>query len=446
MVVWGTLGALSEFPTLGLSRSGAAPDQIRPCGLVREIVYLGLITQDVYAPVIAHLEHLGYREQRDLFVFDYDWRRSVFENAERLAQFVREKIPDPTQRVDILAHSMGGLVSRIYALRFGGERRIAKLISAGTPFLGSAKVFETLEKGWGPINYVLGGLTAFRRTVLSFPSLFELMPRYGACCDGAAFAAAEMEAWRSLRWDGVDPAAMADLMTASHRVRELQSIVSTALPPELEDVLVIGVDQRTPQRAVFEPGEGPTVIRLQTTWAGDGTVVRESAALPDRTVHPTSFADHERILHDPQVQEFVGLALTRSVAEAVQTVKVRSRETILTADGSLTELVGVAVVTDNPIYRVGGKGEARVHVRLGTQQPLSVQAIRLRYRAPDGHEEQLPLRPNPAASDPTNPFEQTFVGSFEAGTRSGRGELIAAVTVATAHPRVVERPVPVISP
>src|SRR5215204_6372967 len=68
MVVWGTLGALSEFPTLGLSRSGAAPDQIRPCGLVREIVYLGLITQDVHAPVIAHLEHLGYREQRDLFV------------------------------------------------------------------------------------------------------------------------------------------------------------------------------------------------------------------------------------------------------------------------------------------------------------------------------------------------------------------------------------------
>jgi pimeloyl-ACP methyl ester carboxylesterase len=100
---------------------------------VREIVYFGLFTQEVYGPVITHLSRLGYREEHDLFVFDYDWRRSVFHNAERLAAFVREKVPDPSQRVDILAHSMGGLVSRVYATELGGERRIGKLISAGTP-------------------------------------------------------------------------------------------------------------------------------------------------------------------------------------------------------------------------------------------------------------------------------------------------------------------------
>src|SRR5215207_5353328 len=36
MVVWGTLGALSEFPTLGVSRTDAPSDQVEPCGLVRE--------------------------------------------------------------------------------------------------------------------------------------------------------------------------------------------------------------------------------------------------------------------------------------------------------------------------------------------------------------------------------------------------------------------------
>ena len=97
-----------------------ANDPIKPCGIVREIVFLGLYTQDVYAPVIRHLEQTGYRENRDLFVFDYDWRRSVFDNAEALDAFVREKVPDG--KVDILAHSMGALVARVYVMRRRGRR------------------------------------------------------------------------------------------------------------------------------------------------------------------------------------------------------------------------------------------------------------------------------------------------------------------------------------
>ncbi len=452
VVVWGTLEALFQFPTLRMPHTKAVgEDHIKPCGLVREIVYLGLVTQEVYGPVIARLQRLGYREERDLFVFAYDWRRSVFENAELLAAFVREKVPEATQRVDILAHSMGGLVSRVYAMKFGGAARIARLMSAGTPFLGSVKVFETVEKGWGFLNVFMGGLTAFRQTVLSFPSAFELMPRYRACCSGdqagaPAFAVAEIEAWRSLGWDGVDPDSMPDLAATFARIRELQNIVDSALPPEVEDVLIVGVDQRTPQRGAFERRGGSTTFRVRTTWAGDGTVVRESAALPERTIHQTSFADHEHILHDPQVQEFVGLALTRGVGEANRTVKVRPRSTIRTADGSLTELVGVAMITDQPIYRVGDKGEAHVHIRLGNQQRLSAQMIRLSFRTPDGTQQQIPLRLNPAASDPTNPFELTFVGEFEAGAQAGVGMLTAAVSVAEARPRIVERSVPVVAP
>ncbi|MGV3635190.1 MAG: hypothetical protein ACO1NY_12645, partial [Pseudorhodoplanes sp.] len=48
-VVWGTVGALRQFPTIRLSHDVGASDPIRPCGVVREIVYLGLYKQDVYA-------------------------------------------------------------------------------------------------------------------------------------------------------------------------------------------------------------------------------------------------------------------------------------------------------------------------------------------------------------------------------------------------------------
>jgi pimeloyl-ACP methyl ester carboxylesterase len=449
--VWGTLGALSQFHSLRLPPTRAAGnDDVRPCGLVREIVYLGFLTQQVYGPVVTHLQSLGYREGRDLFIFDYDWRRSVFENAELLAAFVQQNVPDSSQRIDILAHSMGGLISRVYAVKFGGSARMARLMSAGTPFLGSVKAFETVEKGWSGINYFLGGLTAVRQTILTFPSLFELMPRYAACCDAdqakvSTFAPSEAASWESLRWDGVDVGSMPDLRSTFLRVQELESIVDSALPPDVEDVLIIGVDQRTSQRVAFERGGIRTSLRVQTTWAGDGTVVRESAALPGRTLHSTSFADHQQILHDPQVREFVGVALTRGVPEAMRTVKVRPRSTIRAVDGSPTELVGVAVTTSQPIYRSGDRAQARVHFRLGTQRALSPHLIRLSFRAPDGRETAISLRRDPAASDPTNPFEQTFSGEFVASARSGVGMLTAAVTVDAARPRIVERSVPIVA-
>ena len=255
-----------------------------------------------------------------------------------------------------------------------------------------------------------------------------------------------MEAWRALRWVGVDPGTMPDLAATFARVRELQTIVESVLPPEVEEVHLVGVDQRTSHRIAFKGRKSSTTVRVQTTWAGDGTVARESATIPRVAVHPTSFADHERILHDPQVQEFLGVALTKGVAQAMQTVRVRPRSTIRTSDGSLTELVGVAVVPEQTIYRTGGKSKVHVHVRLGNRQALSPQMIRLVMRTPDGRETPITLRPDPAASDPTNPFEQSFAGRFDAGARAGVGMLTAAVTVDDAAPRLVERPVLVVSP
>jgi pimeloyl-ACP methyl ester carboxylesterase len=450
-VVWGTLGAVFSFPTLRLVHAaGAKADDVKPCGLLREVAYLGVFTQEVYGPIIRHLEQVGYREGRDLFVFDYDWRRSVFDNAQALDDFVRARVPDAGRRVDILAHSLGGLVARVYAVKLGGSARIGRLMSAGTPFLGSVKVFESVEEGWGVANHLLGGIAAFRRNMLSFPSIFELAARYGACCDGVvtgtpAFAVFDAKAWRALGWEGVDPADMPDLAAASERVRELATIVGTPLPAGVEEVMLLGVDQRTPHRFGLEQRGGTATVRMRTTWEGDGTVPRESATIARATVYSTSFADHERILQDPQVNEFVGVTLTRGTAEAVRVVPVRPRLRVRTADGTVTQLVGVAVVPDQPMYRAGDAGRAHVHVRLDSQQPLPVEALRLVLRMPDGRETPIALRRDPAGSDPSNPFEQSFVGEFQAGAGEGTRTLRATVAAAGTPPRIVERPVPVIS-
>jgi pimeloyl-ACP methyl ester carboxylesterase len=445
-VVWGTLAALRQFPTIRLAHGTDASDNIRPCGILREIVYLGLYTQDVYAPIIRDLEKTGYREDRNLFVFAYDWRRSVFDNAKTLESFIREKVPDG--KVDILAHSMGALVARAYVVDGEGGERVARLFSAGAPFQGSVKVFQTVEKGWGPLNPAMGGLDGFRRTMLSWPSVFELMPRYRECCDGGgapAFNPARADTWKDLHWDGVDVGTMPDLQRTFVRIHKLEALVATAMPKGVEDVLLVGIDQRTPQRAAFKNGGSKSILQVQTTWAGDGTVIRDSAVIERVPLHHTSFADHQRILHDPQIQTFLRVALAEGVEKAIASVPVRQRGKMRTADGGLTELVGVMVEPDEPIYRTGDVCKVHVHVRLGDKTSVDPASIKLVRRMPDGREVAISLRPDPAASDPSNPFEQSFVGQFEAGVKPGNGMLKASVAIAGEKPRVVEHPVAVLA-
>lgn len=443
-VVWGTLASLTQFPTIRIRHEAGGQDDIVPCGIVREIVYLGLYSQNVYAPIIRHLEQLGYKSDRDLFIFSYDWRRSVFDNAQALDRFVREKVPDG--KVDILAHSLGALVARVYLIENGGAARTARLFSAGAPFQGSVKVFQTIDRGWGPLNTVMGGLDGFRRTILSFPSVFELMPRYTKCCDGAgeAFDATQAEVWKMLQWEGVDPHTMPNLAPTFERIRRLEKLIGAPLPEPVEDVLLVGVDQRTPLRAAFNGGGKSIALKVQTTWAGDGTVIRDSASIEKLPVYPTSFANHQNILSDRYIQEFLKVALMSGVKEAVSSVPVHPRGKIRMADGGLTELVGVAVETDEPIYRTGDVCKVRVHLRTGDVVKLDPKTVRLSRVMPDGSEAVIRLTPDPASSDPTNPFEQSFVGVFDAGAKSGKGMLKALLEIDGSSPRIVEQPVAVL--
>jgi pimeloyl-ACP methyl ester carboxylesterase len=442
-LVWGDVGALQHFPPLQL-KAGSA--DIKPCGVIREIVFLGLFTQEIYGPALQHLHSLGYSEGADLFVFDYDWRKSVFDNAKRLAKFVDEKIPQG-QRADIVAHSMGGLIARVYAIKHDGAARIARLFSAGSPFLGSAKVYETAEQGWGVLNPVMGGLATFRRTMLSFPSIFELAPRYEDCCrsEGKAFAMTNAKTWHALKWEGADPAAMPDLAAGAARAQELQRIVETPLPAGTEDVLLIGVDQRTPMQVAFQLNDEGAAIRVRTSWDGDATVLRDSAVIKGATVYRTSFATHEQILHDPDVLRFLTAALTGSVAQAKQSVPVRPRARVRGVDGSVTQLVGIVVTPREPLCRAGGRCGVHVHVRLGAARTLPLAALNLAYRAPDGRQASVTLQPDPSASDPSVPLEQSFTGTFEAGSQQGVGTLTATVALAGGASRMVERPVAVVA-
>jgi hypothetical protein len=230
------------------------------------------------------------------------------------------------------------------------------------------------------------------------------------------------------------------------RQAELRRIITQSLPANVDEALVIGVDQRTPQQFEVQTGDGEAQLSVRTSWEGDGTVMRDSALLAEPVSYPTSFATHDAILNDPSVQDFVIAALAKGPAVAIETVPVRERTSILTALGELAELVGVAIATDQPVYLTGTTAKVTVHLRLDVEDPVDAAAVRMTVTPPGGSARAVALMPDPAASDPANPLEQSFSAYVETGEQPGELSVTVRLDDTTAEPRSVTRVIPVLAP
>ena len=102
----------------------------------------------VYDNLIDTLKANGYVDGVDLFTFPYDWRNSNIDTAILL----RSKIASvrtlcSCNKVDLVAHSMGGLVARQYIQSPVYASDVDHLIFLATPHLGSPKAYLTWEAG-----------------------------------------------------------------------------------------------------------------------------------------------------------------------------------------------------------------------------------------------------------------------------------------------------------
>lgn len=106
-----------------------------------------------YDDLIATLDTNGFTPDADLFAFPYDWRKSNVETAMLLKQKIDAvKTICECEKVDLVAHSMGGLVARQYIQSDAYEQDVDQLIFLGTPHLGAPKAYLMWEGGeMGPL-------------------------------------------------------------------------------------------------------------------------------------------------------------------------------------------------------------------------------------------------------------------------------------------------------
>lgn len=362
-VVWGERTSLGRFGRLDLDPDESEVGKLKADGLVERIRVLGPFwTVHAYEDLLAHLRDLGFRHGTTLLPFAYDWRRSNFDTARDLDAWLRAQPALHDGRFDIVAHSMGGLIAKLWMLEHGGARHVRKAVYLGTPFLGSMNALATLSDGWGPFaNLVAGGIEVVRRTMLSFPAVYELFPRYPKACRLGDRRRHEFlnifdpAQWNARGWlpaeyqnGGSRAAAFRANLTRAER---LTGIVSRPVP-DIEEVRVAGDHQDT--RLYLYAGRDDPSWRGWTfsSSRGDGTVPLWSAANApggDLAGALPSFVEHATIFRD----EWVKAVLRRElVVTAPPLVNARAPE-VVTRSGSVEPLEVLDAWLEPPVAMPG---------------------------------------------------------------------------------------------
>lgn len=200
-------------------------------GLVPGDLFYGVAGVDFYSELTGTLEKVGgFRrtepgeavqgdgDRRRYYVFNYDWRRNNVQTAAKLHELIeqiRRDYRDPKLKVDIVAHSNGGLIASYY-LRYGprdvlgetepkpwdeGEQRVRRVLLLGTPMLGSVRSVERLLYGMRialrviPVEVMATISTPFE--ALPNPALHPIVDVQGNTLELDLF---DPQMWRARRW------------------------------------------------------------------------------------------------------------------------------------------------------------------------------------------------------------------------------------------------------
>lgn len=281
----------------------------------------GLWKIDGYGAITGRLQRqFELRPGENYFEFPYDWRRDNRVAARKLRRAShewlrnwREKSGNTDAKLVLLAHSMGGLVSRAFLELEDGWKDTRTLVTFGTPYRGSLNAAGFVANGFrkkiGPLTLV--DLTDMLR---SLTSVHQLLPIYPCIDDGTGEPKRPAEATGFPHLDAARAAAALDFHRSieaaveEHRRDESYLARGYRLEP------VVGTDQPTINSGRID---GDRLVLSQSIDGdrilGDGTVPRPSAhplEMTDPTRAVFSGQAHASLQNQPGVLDHVAGLLT----------------------------------------------------------------------------------------------------------------------------------------
>lgn len=88
-----------------------------------------------FYPLAAYLKLRGHK----VLFYDYPSRHGVEKAAINFREYLRKHVRGG--RIDLICHSMGGIVARTYLQLLGGARRVDKCITLGSPHKGTYNAY-----------------------------------------------------------------------------------------------------------------------------------------------------------------------------------------------------------------------------------------------------------------------------------------------------------------
>lgn len=280
-----TLG--ESIQDLALSSDASTGEDVTPTHLLQDVhIIPGLWKIDGYSGLSNLLKRrLKAVAGENFFEFPYDWRLDNRISAQRLKTAAldwlenwRSRPGNQDAKLVLIAHSMGGLVSRYFLEVLGGWEHTKTLITLGTPHRGSIKALDYLVNG---LRKKIGPVTLMNLTAMiqSFPSVHQLLPIYKCVGDN------EHDLKRLEDLDELGELDLERARTAIEFHREIERAVednfaNPAYAASRYHLLpVVGTYQPTFQSALLT-GDGVKPIRTykgEQIKGGDGTVPAFSA-------------------------------------------------------------------------------------------------------------------------------------------------------------------------
>lgn len=175
-------------------RAALHPDDLRYEAVQPARVVPGQLYETAYEELIEELRfNLREREDRPVpvFAFAYDWRQPVAATEARLEEFVEEVIERTkllkhyhdadygnNPKVNLVGHSMGGLVIAGYLQRAGRNARVGKVVTLATPFQGSFEAVIKIATGTANLGAAETPSSREREAARMTPALYHLLPSF----------------------------------------------------------------------------------------------------------------------------------------------------------------------------------------------------------------------------------------------------------------------------